>query len=111
MGRFKRTTSYHNIWSDPAVQQSLAAAYANVEQIDLWVGGLAEQPHQQAMVGETFYHILKRQFVALRDGDRYWYQKTLSEKSLQKLENTRLSDVIKRNTSIGSELQGNVFKL
>lgn len=104
-------TSFAQINADPAVQQSLAAAYANVEQIDLWVGGLAEQPHQQAMVGETFYHILKRQFVALRDGDRYWYQKTLSEKSLQKLENTRLSDVIKRNTSIGSELQGNVFKL
>jgi len=104
-------TSFEQINTDPAVQQALADTYTDVEQIDLWVGGLAEQNHQQAMVGETFYHILKRQFVALRDGDRYWYQNTLSEKTLKRLEDTRLSDVIKRNTSIGHELQTNVFKL
>ena len=102
--------SFAQISSDPEVQSRLAAAYESVEDVDLWVGGLAEDAHKKALVGEVFYHILKRQFLALRDGDRFWYQRDLPEKELRKVEKTRLSDIIRRNTDIGDELPDNVFK-
>lgn len=100
---------FDEISEKPSVQQALAAAYDSVEDIDLWVGGLAEDPHKKAMVGETFYHILKRQFIALREGDRFWYRNQFSQRELEELEQTRLSDIIRRNTTIGRELQDNVF--
>ena len=102
-------SDFSDITSDPVVEASLAAAYESVDDIDLWVGGLAEDHHRGAMVGELFYHILRRQFVALRDGDRFWYQRSLPEDLLENVEDTRLSDIIRRNTDIGRELQRNVF--
>jgi len=45
----------------------------------------------------------------LRDGDRFWYARTFTGRELDELERTRLSDIIRRNTSIGDELNGNVF--
>ncbi len=100
---------FADISSDPLVQAALEEAYADVDAIDLWVGGLAEDHHRDAMVGEVFYHILKRQFLALRDGDRFWYQNALPREVQRTVERTRLSDIIRRNTDIGEELQANVF--
>ena len=102
-------TSFAQVSNDSEIQQRLSAAYNSVDDMDLWVGGLAEDAHKDAMVGEVFYHILKRQFTALRDGDRFWYQRDLSEKHKREVERTRLSDIIRRNTDIGSELPDNVF--
>lgn len=103
-------SSFAQITSDIDTQISLAAAYNSVDDIDLWVGGLAEDHYPEAMVGELYYHILKRQFIALRDGDRFWYQNSLPEELLERVERTRLSDIIRRNTNIGDELQNNVFR-
>src|SRR4029079_3586847 len=48
------------------------------------------------------------QFQRLRDGDRFWYQRVFSGRTLSDLESTTLADVIKRNTTI-TNLQSNVF--
>lgn len=102
-------SEFSDITSDPGVAASLAEAYDSVDDIDLWVGGLAEDHHYDAMVGELFYTILRKQFVALRDGDRFWYELSLSEDMQERVERTRLSDIIRRNTDISDELQNNVF--
>jgi hypothetical protein len=87
----------------------LAAVYVNVNDVDLWVGGLSEPPVSGGMVGETFAIILKDQFERVRDGDRYWYQnRGLNSMQLDMIENTLLSDIIRRNTAIES-IQQNVF--
>ena len=62
-------------------------------------------------LGELFHLIVKLQFEALRDGDRFWYQKYLDEDELREVESTTLADVIRRNTDIGDEIQDNVFIL
>jgi len=49
------------------------------------------------------------QFEALRDGDRFWYERKLNATELNQVQATRLADVIRRNTDIGSELQDDVF--
>ncbi len=104
-----RVNNFNQISDSPEVRQRLRAAYDNVDQIDLWVGGLAEDHVRGAMVGRTFFSILKHQFEVLRDGDRFWYTRTLSRQQARALERTRLSDIIRRNTDIGNELQNNVF--
>ena len=104
-------TSFSEVSSVPEIQERLARAYASVEDIDAWVGGLAEDSMPGALVGELIYTVLKRQFEALRDGDRYWYTRTLDGNTLKEIEQTRLSDIIRRNSEIGNELQDDVFHI
>lgn len=100
--------SFAQITSDPATQARLAAAYDSVADIDLWVGGIAEDHVPGAQVGETFRTILSVQFTALRDGDRFWYQRHLPPKLVSVVERQTLSDIIRRNTGI-DEIQTHVF--
>lgn len=102
-------TAFADMTSDVTVIERLAAAYASVDDIDLWVGVLAEPPGSDRMIGELGAQILGKQFAALRDADRFWYQRDLNLDELQWVESTRLSDVIRRNTDIGLEIDDNVF--
>lgn len=103
--------SYSQITSDDNVRNSLISVYSNINEIDLWIGMLAEDHVSGALVGPTLYAGLKKQFLDLRDGDRFWYENVYYGELLAEIKSTKLSDVIKRNTSIGSELQDDVFYL
>jgi hypothetical protein len=105
-----RAESFADVTSDREVAARLAAVYRDPDAIDLWSGGLAEHRWRDAQVGELFFTILKEQFEALRDGDRFWYELTLSGPELEEVQRTRLSDVIRRNTEIGDELPADVFR-
>ena len=102
-------TAFDQISSDPQVQSTLAAQYGSVNNIDLWVGGIAEDPINGGHLGPMFFAILKMQFEALRDGDRYWYQRSLPADELVEVEDTTLADVIRRNTTIDREIPDDVF--
>jgi peroxidase len=103
-----RVTSFDQISSDPAVQQSLQSLYGNVNNIDLWVGALAENHVAGGSVGPLVRRIVVDQFSRLRDADRFWYQRDFSGAVLNALENTTLADVIRRNTTV-TNIQNNVF--
>jgi hypothetical protein len=103
-----RVTSFAQITSDPEMQAQLQEMYGNVNNIDLWVGGLAEDHVPGGSVGPTFRAIIVDQFRRLRDGDRFWYQRAFSGTQLQQIQNTTLTDIIKRNTSL-TNLQSNPF--
>ena len=101
--------SFAEISSDPDVRARLASVYVDVDDIDLWVGVLAEDPYNGGHVGELAFHVIRRQFEGLRNGDRYWYQAALSPSELADVGSTTLADVIRRNTSIGAEISDDVF--
>lgn len=85
---------------------------ADVDDIDLWVGTLAEDPFNGGHVGELAFHVIVEQFKSLRNGDRYWYQGAkFSAQETAELESTTLADIIRRNTTIGVELSDNVFQV
>lgn len=102
-------TSFADVSSNPEIQTRLANAYASVEDIDLWLGGLCEDHVGGGLFGELFTNIIKDQFERARDGDRFWYQNYLPADVVAQLEATKLSDIIRRNTSIGAELPNDVF--
>lgn len=100
--------SFSDISSDPEVAARLEELYGTVDNIDLWVGGLAEDHLPGSSMGETFSAIIIDQFERLRDGDRFWYENVFSGDALKEINGTSLADVIERNSDI-SGLQENVF--
>jgi hypothetical protein len=102
-------TRVADVSSSLNVQANLAAAYSSVDDIDLWIGGLAEDHVPGAMVGETFFTVLRDQFQRLRDGDRFWYENSLPASLLDMVKGQTLAQVIRRNTGMESEIQEHVF--
>ena len=108
---FGRITEFSEISSNPVVQSLLAAQYGDINDIDLWVGGISEDPVNGGHVGRLFFDLLTTQFEALRDGDRYWYEWSMSAEDIIEIENTTLADVIRRNTTIDTEISDDVFQV
>ena len=48
--------------------------FRSVEDLDLFVGGLAEESSSDTLLGPTFSCIFGNQFKNLRNGDRFWYE-------------------------------------
>jgi peroxidase len=103
-----KVRSFAEITRNTELANKLQQLYGSVDKIDLWVGALAEDHLPGASVGPTVARILVDQFQRLRNGDRFWYQNQFGGQLLREIDNTHLSDVLKRNTSMRN-LQDNVF--
>ena len=110
---------FTDITSDTAVSDALALVYTDVNEIDPWIGMLAEEHVAGSSVGELMQLIILDQFERLRDGDRFFYLNTDDPSGLGSLlgelgmtigdlDNTILSEVLERNTGYSS-FQTNVF--
>ncbi len=104
-----RHIAFADVSSDAEITANLEEIYDSVDDIDLWIGGLAEDTLSGSQLGPLFQTILIRQFTALRDGDRFWYQNYLTDDELARVRGTTLASVIRSNTEVGNELQNNVF--
>ena len=96
----ERYDDFSDVNSDVAVQEKLASVYDSVDDIDVWPGAIAEEDLEDGMVGELLNAILVDQFARSRDGDRFWYENRLDEETLAEVKDTKLSDIILRNTDI-----------
>ncbi|WP_306128511.1 peroxidase family protein [Roseovarius sp. MMSF_3350] len=105
-----RATTFQDITSDTTLAAKLAAVYGSVDLVDAWIGGLAEDPLDTGLLGETFHIMVVDQFSRLRDGDPFWSEARdgLTDEARAALWDTTLSDVILRNTDVGA-LQNDVF--
>ncbi|MEM8934641.1 MAG: peroxidase family protein, partial [Acidobacteriota bacterium] len=99
-----RVTSFAQITSDEELAAKLEALYGSVDQIDPWVGVLAEDHVAGASLGELGRTILIDQFTRLRDGDAFWYERYLPPTLVAFVEAQTLATVIRRNTDVGGEL-------
>ena len=64
-----RVTSFDQISSNPETVAALQQLYGSVDDVDLWVGGLAEDHAPNASVGPLFSTIIADQFTRIRDGE------------------------------------------
>jgi hypothetical protein len=112
-------TSFDQITSDPQTQAALRAVYGatgghdNVNLVDPWVGGLAEDHLPGMDVGPLIAASLIEQFTRLRDGDRFWFDNgmntaDLTSDELNFVDNVTLADIIEDNTGL-TNLQSDVF--
>lgn len=101
--------SFAEVTSNLDFQSRLASAYSSPDDMDLWVGCLAEDHVNGGLVGETMFTIFKDQFERTRDGDRFWYESYLDAATLALVQQQTLGSIVKRNTTISSEMQDEVF--
>lgn len=101
--------SFAQIARNPETQRKLQELYGSVDNIDLWVGALAEDHVPGGSVGPTVRAILADQFGRLRAGDRFWYERNFAGQDLQDLRNTTLTDILRRNTALTNLQQDSFF--
>lgn len=102
--------NFSDITSDILLQQQLQQLYGTVDSIDAWIGLLAEDHVPNSIFGPCMIEMIREQFEYLRDGDRFYYENdpTFSALELTAIKQTRLADVIRRNTDIVT-IQDSVF--
>lgn len=115
-----KVTAWTQITSHAATAQALATMYGNnIDNVDSFIGGLAEDHVAGSSVGPLFQAIMLGQFTRLRDADRLFYRNSAaglytngnlkaSIASLVNLNTVTLADVIGWNTDADG-LQDNVF--
>ncbi|KAL7641463.1 UNVERIFIED_CONTAM: hypothetical protein RMT77_007334 [Armadillidium vulgare] len=65
---------------DDEVIAELQSVYDDIEDVDLYVGGVSEKPLTDSIVGPTFFCIIAKQFIKLKIGDRFYYENSPDNK-------------------------------
>lgn len=103
-----RVEGFADITSDVALQEKLEQLYGDVDNIDLFVGGLAEDTLPQGIMGELFATIIADQFTRVRDGDALWHEMRMTPEDMALLGDVSLASVIERNSDI-EHMQDDLF--
>ncbi|MGK7929250.1 MAG: peroxidase family protein [Spirulina sp.] len=106
----ERVSSFAEITTDLDKQVKLENLYGSVDDIDAFVGLLAEDLEPGSSVGESIGAILRDQFTRLRDGDRFYYENQFTPEEIEIIEKTTLADIVRRNTDT-TVIQDNAFTL
>jgi Ca2+-binding RTX toxin-like protein len=82
-----------------------------VDDVDLWVGGLAEITNNfGGLLGSTFNYVFQTQMESLQDGDRFYYLARTPGMNLRaQLEGNSFSEMIHRNTEGTNTLKADPF--
>eukprot|EP00803_Ostreobium_quekettii_P003714 evm.model.scf_1083.1 EVM.evm.TU.scf_1083.1 scf_1083:16746-22125(+) len=106
----KMYKEFSEINPDESVWHVLEDVYdGDIDKVDAFAGGMAEAHHDGAMLGETFFTIIKDQFTRMRDGDRFFYKGIQwSNRMLSGYprieaivaDEVRLADILERTTGI-----------
>ena len=97
-------------WTGPGtLPAQLQSLFGDMRRMDTWVGFLSERKAPGSMVGPTLARVLRGQFEALRDGDRFYYEVYLPDRYRRFVETQTLAVILRRNTALGAELQADVF--
>lgn len=95
-------TDFSIITDDPDLQAQLASVYPTVHDVELWVGGLAEDAIEGTQFGPLFTFIVGEQFGRTRGADETFghLDENLGDGIIAEVHSTTLSDIILRNTEI-----------
>uniref|UniRef100_A0A3B4VC03 Eosinophil peroxidase-like n=1 Tax=Seriola dumerili TaxID=41447 RepID=A0A3B4VC03_SERDU len=84
------------------LSRSLFKLYRKADNIDVWLGGVAEPFVRGGRVGPLFACLIATQFQRIRQGDRYWWENegVFTEAQRESLRETSLARIICDNTGI-----------
>ena len=84
--------------------------YGALDTVDLWVGGLAEEPIPGGIIGPTFACIFAITFSDLRSGDRFWFENDVfTPAQLAEIRSTSFARVLCDNGDAIATVQPNPF--
>ncbi|XP_019616874.1 PREDICTED: peroxidasin-like [Branchiostoma belcheri] len=98
---------------DRYTRMRLEDIYSHVDDIDVFVGGLAEESVRGGVVGPTFACLIGLQFQDLRKGDRFWFENRgqFTAAQLAEIRKTSLARILCDNTDGTTHMQPDVFSL
>jgi len=103
--------SFAELTSDFVLQRNFADLYGSIDNVDLFMGGLAERHVDGSELGRTFQTIVAWQFDNLRTGDRFfWENQDFDTQTRWMIKRTTLAQLIRRNTDT-IHLQDWVFRI
>ena len=106
--------SFSDLTPDPILQaailQNRVYDHGNaIDNVDLFIGGLAEKHAPGAWSARLSKRLSRDQFEALRAGDRFfWLNEGFDQATASMIANTTLANLLERNTATPN-LQANVF--
>ncbi|XP_075925112.1 thyroid peroxidase [Petromyzon marinus] len=74
LSRLETAADLSRAISSPDLVAKLMELYGHPNNVDVWLGGLAEDLLPDSRVGPLFACLIGRQMKALRDGDRFWWE-------------------------------------
>lgn len=82
--------------------KKLLDLYGTPDNIDIWVGGIAEPLVERGRVGSLLACLLGKQFQQIRDGDRFWWENpgVFTKKQRDSLQKMSFSRLVCDNTHI-----------
>lgn len=94
--------------------KKLRAAYHHPNDVDLIIGGMAERPAEDGILGPTFRCIISEQFARTRSTDRYFYDSLaqpspFTAEQLAAVRNVTLARIFCNNGDNITHMQPNVF--
>lgn len=72
--RGNRATTFAEITRNRNVQSALQTAYGSVDQVEAWIGLMAEDKPRSSSMGPTMLAIWVAEFRRIRDGDSFYYE-------------------------------------
>ncbi|MBN3296929.1 PERE peroxidase, partial [Amia calva] len=98
----KNVQQLGSVLRNPDLARRLIQLYGTPDNIDVWLGGVAEPFVRGGRVGELFACIIATQFQKIRNGDRFWWERKEVFTSNQQaaLRRVRLARIICDNTGI-----------
>ncbi len=106
--------SFLQLTSNPQLRNTLRSIYGNINAVDAWIGGIAEDHVPGTSVGEMVLTSFVEQFTRLRDGDHFFYTGDTELfldpdiGAIVDFDSITLAEIIRLNTGVTS-IQDNVF--
>ncbi|XP_062379539.1 thyroid peroxidase [Sardina pilchardus] len=88
--------------NDGRLVEEIMELYGHPDNIDVWLGGLLEEPLPGARTGPLFACLIGKQMKALRQGDRFWWERpgVFTQEQRRELMKHSLSRVICDNSGM-----------
>ncbi|XP_068559484.1 eosinophil peroxidase-like [Cebidichthys violaceus] len=98
----KNKKQLSKVLKNKKLAQQLLKLYKTPDNIDVWLGGVAEPFVPGGRVGPLFACLIATQFQRIRQGDRLWWENkgVFTEAQRDSLRNTSLARIICDNTGI-----------
>ncbi|CAG8501913.1 16490_t:CDS:10 [Funneliformis mosseae] len=110
----KRKTQFTEISSNTEVQERLQKAYKSVDQVESFIGGLAEDHAKGSILGELFHKSFTQQWNLIRDSDRFWFEGNnlgFTRDEINEIRNITWLSVIQNNIPKGFVFPTNIWSV
>ncbi|XP_055505549.1 thyroid peroxidase-like isoform X2 [Leucoraja erinacea] len=98
----KNISELIQVFNSTYLAKKILAVYKTPDNIDVWIGAIAEPLLPRARVGELLACLLGKQFQVLRDGDRFWWENegVFTKQQREELSKVTLSRILCDSTRI-----------